>query len=282
MSHNISNPRKRKADDGDGAPDEQLTSSPSESPRPFTRSLPAHTRPGNKRVRSGLVGRRLALPRLLETLDAQQLRDVLASMCARHPQLTTEVEDTAPHPSVQSALAVLKKYEQDLQSAFPFGGDPSSDYAFNRVRQHFLALLEALADFTPHFLPPNETQSTQSLQFLDGATTIIHELPEWSSYQNQMHKQNAYEEMTAAWVMTVSESAKRAGGMQLVYGGWDQKIREHDQRSGGRLQAAVDELSRTGFAGTQSQAPSDNLAAIAQEMLSWAYGSGFPVRVGPW
>ena len=205
-------------------------------------------------------------------------------MCTRHPELATEVEFTVPRPSVTSALEVLKKYQQDLLSAFPFGGDPGSDYAYNRVRQQLLALLDALADFVPHFLPPHETQITQSLQFLDGATEIIHTLPDWHSFQNQMHKQNAYEEIAGAWALAVKEAAKRAGGMQLVYGGWDQTIKQHNAQAGGRLQEAVDELAGTGIAGGAGHGPhrGGEVSSIRQEMMNGTYGSSVPVRVGHW
>ena len=283
VSHNVSHSRKRKADDDEPSPEEAMSSSPSNSPSQFTRSLPAGIRLSNKRARSGPAGRPLGLPRLLETLDAQELRQVLQNMCTRHPDLVPELENTAPRPSVSSALTVLKKYEQDLSSAFPFGGDPASDYAYNRIKQPLMSLLDALADFTPHFLPPNETQPNQSLQFLDGTTEIVHRLPEWHSYQNQLHKQNAYEEIAGAWSFAIRESAKRAGGMQLVYGGWDQKIKEHNVRSGGRLQEAVDELAGSGVgADNQAEVRSADLNSLRQEMLSGTYGGSHPVRVGPW
>ena len=206
-------------------------------------------------------------------------------MCSHRPELATEVEHTAPRPSVASALVVLKNYQETLHSAFPFGGDPGSDYAYNRVRQQLLSLLDALQDFVPHFLPPHETQATHSLQFLDGATEIIHALPDWHSFQNQMHKQNAYEEIAGAWALAVKEAAKRAGGMQLVYGGWDQKMKEHNARAGGRLQEAVVELENTGIASSglgQAQGQRGEMSSIRQEMMNGTYGSNLPVTVGPW
>ena len=278
--------RKRKAEDDEPQAEDRMSSSPSNSPQYSNRSLPAqrHT----KKARSGLAGRPLALPRLLETLDAESLRGVLHSICSRHPEIGSEVEHTAPRPSVSSALNVLKTYEEALQSSFPFGGDQSSDYAYNRVRQPLMNLLEALADFTPHFLPPNETQATQSLNFLDGVTDIIHRLPNWSSFQNSLHKQNAYEEMSGAWALAIREAAKKAGGMQLQYGGWDQKLAKHNQQAGGKLQDAVNELNANiGWMGGQPPPQQqgnqkDDISLVRQELLSGTYGSNLPVRVGPW
>lgn len=279
--------KKRKAEDDEHQQDERMSQpSPSQSPSITTRSLPSQRQ--TKRPKSGIVGRPLALPRLLETLDAESLRGLLQSICARHPSIGSEVENTAPRPSVPSALDVLKRYEATLQSSFPFGGDPTSDYAYNRVRHALLNLLEALADITPHFLPPNETQASQSLDFLDNATDIIHRLPNWSSFQNNLHKQNAYEEISRAWSLAIREAAKRAGGVQLQYGGWDQKILKHNQQAQGKLHEAVNELNTHiswmgGSQYTQQVASrGDDISSVRQELLSGTYGSNYPVRVGPW
>lgn len=281
-----SSSKKRKAEDDEPQDNDRVMLSP--SPNFSARPLPSHR--NTKRTRAGLVGRPLALPRLLETLDAESLRGLLQSICQRHPDLGSEVEHTAPRPSVSSALSVLKNYESTLQSSFPFGGDSASDYAYNRVRQPLLALIDALTDFTPHFLPPNETQTTQSLTFLDGATNIVHDLPQWKSFQNSLHKQNAYEDLSAAWTLVIQEAAKRAGGIQLQYGGWDQKLNKHNQQSGGKLQDAVNELGNLiGWMGGQppvhqqgSRGGGDSLSSVRQELLSGTYGSNLPVHVGPW
>ena len=273
--------RKRKAED-----DEPYEVRILDSPALHTHSQPTHQRPLHKRSRTEPLGRPLSLPRLLETLDAESLRSTLHNLCTQHPSIAHEVEAIAPRPSVVSALSVLKSYEDRLQASFPFGGDHTSDYAYNRVRQPLLQLLDALTDYVPHFLPPNEPQPSQSLTFLDGATEIIHRLPNWHSFQNNLHKQEAFEEVCRAWIVAIQEAGKRAGGMQLKYEGWEQRLNKHNATSGGRLQEAMEELERAiGWIGSeQSQQAlrSDDLSAIRQELLSGSYGSGVPLRVGPW
>jgi len=274
--------KKRKADDDDLRSDDRMSASPTIG----SQALP--TQRLVKKPRSGLVGRPLALPRLLETLDADSLRAVLANICASHPQIGSEVIKAAPRPSVSSAIGVLKKYEAALQAAFPFGGNSSSDYAYLRVKGALLALLEALQEFTPQYLPGHEPQVTESLNFLDGATEIIHRLPNWESFQNSLHKQNAYEEIARAWTMVLKEAAKRAGGIQLQYGGWDEKLAKHNQQSNGKLQEAIDELGNIlGWMGGQQYSTHNNsrnsdINSVRQELLSGTYGSNLPVRVGPW
>jgi len=241
-----------------------------------------------KRMRSNISGRPLPLPRLLETLSPDEMRNLLQSICQRHPDISNEIVTTAPRPSIQSTLEVLAKYESSFQAAFPFGGRASSDYAYNRVRQQLDELLYSLKDFTPHFLPPNEQQPATSLAFLDGATDIIHRLPNWDTYQHNRHKQEAYEEMAKAWAIVIREAAKKAGGIQLQYGGWDEKIAKHNEISGGKMQEAVNELrGRLGWMGTEAPnsaataAPPDTMS-LRQQLLSGNYGAGSPASIGAW
>lgn len=231
-----------------------------------------------------MSGRPLPLPRLLETLDNAQLRTVLQTICERHPDIGREVVTSAPRPSVASALQVLGEYQQKLRAAVPFG-QSSSDYTYFRVKQPLVALVDAISDFTPQFLPPTEQQMNTSLQFLDGATKIIHELPDWESQQYRHHKDNAYDEISGAWAMVITEAAKRGGGFMLHTGGWDQRLAKHNQQSGGKLEQAMHAMAtQVGWMGNnQGAAPSAGLSepnSILNQLINGTYGS--PVRVGPW
>ena len=292
--------RKRKADDDDLRLDpsaslnpptstshDRVMSSPSPNlasstlPRPLKRPRPAFA-----------GGRSLALPRLLETLDADALRSTLRSLVEQHPPLALAIEKAAPRPTVSASLDVLHRYEQRLRDAFPFGGHRGSDYAFHRVRPALMALRDALADFTPHFLPPSPEASVEgALEWLDGATAVVARMPEWNAWANALVKTEAYEDIARAWVLVLREAAKRAGGMMLAYEGWDRKIRKHDADSAGKLQevvAVLDEIlawTGSGIAGPATQQAggrADERSSIRQELLSGTYGASVPVRVGPW
>ncbi len=269
--------RKRKADDEA----DEMSVSPSSSPAVQFRQL---SRPAKKVRSSDPTGRPLSLPRLLETLDVIQLRTVLQTICERQPEIAEEVVKGAPRPSVESALQVLNEYQTKLQAAFPYGGS-SSDYTYFRVRQPLLSLVDALADFTPQYLPPNEPQATVSLQFLDGATKLVHNLPEWESQSYRHHKENAYDEISKAWALVITEASKKGAGFALHSDGWDQTLAKHNQQSSGRLHTAmsamasnigwVDGNSNSGTSGAPS-----NTASILDQLVAGNYVS--PVRVGPW
>ncbi|KAI9714409.1 MAG: Tethering factor for nuclear proteasome sts1 [Bogoriella megaspora] len=282
--------RKRKADDDlhSRESDDRMSTSPSNSPSVGNRSLPHPIAHPIKRIRTNITGRPLTLPRLLETLSADEMRSLLKTICDRHSGLGQEVVAVAPKPSVQSALFVLSNYQTTLSRSFPFGNRPSSDYAYNRVRQALSDLLDALKEYTPNFLPPNESQASISLEYLDGVTNIIHNLPNWDNYQHNRHKAEAYEEIARAWALVIQEAAKRGGGIQLQYGSWDQKIMHHNQQSGGKMEDAVQELRSSlgwlepsgGEAG--SGAGQGDGASVREQLLAGTYGANLPVRVGPW
>ncbi|KAL2157719.1 hypothetical protein VTH06DRAFT_5202 [Thermothelomyces fergusii] len=268
--------RKRKADD------EEMSVSPVNSPAISSRQL---ARPSKKaRGGSDIAGRPLSLPRLLETLDITQLRTVLQTICERHPDIGREVVNDAPRPSVSSALQVLGDYQEKLRAAFPFG-ESSSDYTYFRVKQPLVALVDAISDFTPQFLPPVEQQPNISLQYLDAATKVIHDLPDWESQQYRHHKDNAYDEIAGAWALVISEAAKRGGGFVLHTGGWDQKLAKHNQQSGGKLAQAVSAMAAEvpWLGNNANTAPASGLSdsnSILNQLINGSYGS--PVRVGPW
>jgi protein Cut8 len=284
--------RKRKADDdlefgrstandgSGGGYDDNMSVSPTASPAIAPRII---ARPAKKVRGNEVSGRPLALPRLLETLDAQSLRNVLQSICERHPEIGTEVVASAPRPSVTSALGVLGQYQEKLRDAFPFGGNGGSDYAYNRVKFALTDLIDALIDFTSHYLPPNETQVTTSLSFLDGATKVVHDLPNWESSSHKHHKDNAYDEISKAWALVIIEASKKGGGFQLHNGEWDQKLAKHNEQSGGRMQVAVNALgSNLGWMGAGPTMDARDPGSIRNQLFSGTYGSNFPVRVGPW
>ncbi|RDL37800.1 Uncharacterized protein BP5553_05233 [Venustampulla echinocandica] len=270
--------RKRKADD-DGL-DDKMSISPQNSPAFTPRAI---ARPAKKVRANEVAGRPLSLSRLLETLDAQSLRSVLQTICERHPEIGTEVVSSAPRPSVASTLEVLSQYQEKLRDALPFGGNSSSDYAYNRVKQPLMDLIDALTDFTPHYLPPNESQTSISLNFLDSATKVVHELPEWDSQSHRHHKDNAYDEISKAWALVISEASKKGGGFQLHSGGWDQRLAKHNEQSGGRMQVAVNALgSNLGWMGGNSSTGANDRESIRNQLLSESYGTNLPVRVGLW
>jgi protein Cut8 len=178
----------------------------------------------------------------------------------------------------------LKDYQDKLRAAFPYGSS-TSDYTYFRVKQPLHALIDALADFTPQYLPPNEVQATISLQYLDGATKIVHSLPDWESQNYRHHKENAYDEISKAWALVIAEASKKGAGFVLHSNGWDQILAKHNQQSGGRLQFAMTTMAaNVGWIGGSphggTPSGSSNQASIVDQLLSG--NSGPRVNCAHW
>ncbi len=271
-----SSSRKRKASLSPSPEDDPMSTSPAMQ----NARLPTNTAPRSiKRARPNLTGKPLSIPRLLETLDAKSLRSVVQSLCDKHGSaIQEEIRQLAPRPSVSSTLQVLRDYQHTMNAAFPIGDNPGSDYSYNRVRQHLNTLLDALSDFTPQFLPPVETQSSTSLTYLDGVMDIIHGLPQWNSASHNLAKENAYEEIARAWGCVIREASKRGGGIQLQYGGWDDKLRRHNELAGGRLAEAVNELRQSLAWMAAGRVPGmdhpESQSSVRQQLFSGTYGPG--------
>jgi protein Cut8 len=217
------------------------------------------------------------------------MRQLLQNVCDQHPELQYEIVTKAPRPSIDSTLSVLTKYETSFRESFPLGNRTTSDYAYNRVKLHLQQLIEAVREYTPHFLPPHETQDGLSLAYLDSVTDMIHRLPDWDTYAHQRYKHEAYDEISKAWALVIREAAKRAGGFHLQFGGWDHKLVEHNQKSGGRMEEAVNELkAATGFlqaatpTGVAGAGVSDQRASIRQQLFSGTYGQQLGVGPSGW
>lgn len=272
--------RKRKA--SPSSEDDEMSTSPLVS----NARLPTLQPQSRKRIRTNVEGRPLSLDRLLETLDTDSLRSIIQALSDRNPTLRDEITQIAPRPSIQSTVSVLRQYLQKLMSSFPLDPNPRSDYCYDRVRPHWQALLNALADFTPHFLPPHEMQSSVSLDYLEAVTEIIHELPEWDTPSYNLAKRNAYEEISRAWAMVIREASKRGGGIQLQYSGWETKLRHHNERSGNLMMEAYNELiSALGWlrAGQQQQMAAQRNTSIRDELFGGTYGVEQPsMRTGMW
>lgn len=193
--------------------------------------------PHSKRTRNLPLGRPLPLSRLLGDMDKPGLQDLVKNLCERHPGLSNEVYEYAPKPTGAQALATLAGLERNVQTSFPFGGDIKGEYAYNRVQPHIRDLLNALMDYVPHFLPPNEEHALETLAFLDGATALISRLPDWHNINHSLAKREAYEEMNGAWIQGFKEASKRSSGVGAAP--YLEKLRAWNDVSGGHLESAV-------------------------------------------
>lgn len=183
------------------------------------------------------------LRRRLESLGHNQLLDLVESLVQNHPETHQSLRRLVPEITVERALRMLKEYHQRILDGLPYKDDPRGDYAYLRVEPHLRSFFEALADYTAAFLPAHSAENTvsgQALIFLDGATELIHSLPEWTSPVNNVLRNRAYHEIAQAWAIVLRG---RQGSMSFVLGeaaAWETRLTTHNRRADGRLGEALD------------------------------------------
>ena len=85
----------------------------------------------------------------------------------------------------------------------------------------------------------------------------------------------------------MKEASKRGGGIQLQYGGWQDKLRRHNEISGGKMQEAFEELM-TALGWLRPEQPNvghqqAQQQSIRQQLFSGTYGQEQPaIRAGRW
>ncbi|KAG5361769.1 Tethering factor for nuclear proteasome STS1 [Yarrowia sp. C11] len=233
-----SHSRKRRLSVSPEAGDSHMEhESPSKTPRQ-QHSQFVHKR---ARVARQLQSRPLPMSRLLSSLDQKTLVSLLEGICAQDDLVARQVMEVTPKPSVSSAIDTLSRALDQAFALFPYKGDHQNDYAFFRVRPALEEFLAELSDYLSHFLPPNETQVSNSFAFLDQATSLVHRMPQWSSAANNRLKEETYEHIDVAWALVCEEAAKRQRGSLAMsgVGNWLVRLEKHNELAGDRLKSSL-------------------------------------------
>lgn len=211
----------------------------------------------HKRQRNFLRSHALPVPLVIESLDKKGMQTLIDQLCQRHPEIAQEVGALAPKVTVNSAVEMLRNRLEVICRTIPLSSDPRGDYAFLRVKPLIDEFLDALRDYTSYFLPnpldPSSSavssfgQSTGTLSsttsntfaFLDKATELLTQLPEWDSPGNNHARSVAFDELCTAWIVAMRE-ASRAHPYGIVHDGWPHKLNLHNERCGGLLSEAVE------------------------------------------
>nr|3Q5X_A Chain A, Protein cut8 [Schizosaccharomyces pombe] len=194
----------------------------------------------SKRARQLPVGEQLPLSRLLQYSDKQQLFTILLQCVEKHPDLARDIRGILPAPSMDTCVETLRKLLINLNDSFPYGGDKRGDYAFNRIREKYMAVLHALNDMVPCYLPPYSTCFEKNITFLDAATNVVHELPEFHNPNHNVYKSQAYYELTGAWLVVLRQLEDRPVVPLLPL----EELEEHNKTSQNRMEEALNYLKQ--------------------------------------
>lgn len=188
----------------------------------------------NARVSKGIGKPSISLRRRLDALDRNQLAMLVEHLVDQQPDVAQTVDDLVPHITVPQALGVLKQYQQDLKSHIPLG-DPQGEYAFLRVRPHYTSFFVALADYTVSFLECENNDIGKVLEFLDGATALVHDVPRWNSASNNQLLQRAYQELEQAWLQALEKANGNSPFAFMAGAAWESRFQAHCKKSKGAM-----------------------------------------------
>lgn len=200
----------------------------------------------SKRARVDASWSGVPLMRRLETMSKEQLQTLVADLAKNDPSMHDIIEQHVPQLSIASCKDTIARLETEFHQQFPLGNDPTSDYAYCRVRPAYMTLLSSLADFIPYFLPQPDHHvfPMDSLEFLDFCTRVVHRIPQFQSAPDNYPKETCYIDLCDAWIMSLQMSLDRVGYWGFVNSGWLKKIDEHDKESEGKFARVVASLHR--------------------------------------
>ncbi|CAK7903089.1 tethering factor for nuclear proteasome Sts1p [[Candida] anglica] len=200
MHNNNNNPRKRR----------QHEEESNRVHKPTTRkSFPiVQTKMNNinhKRLKTPkILGQQLPLNRVIEVLDKPALQELLQNLIKLHPEVSETVTKLAPKATLVDSLNLIKSKYDCIFNHLPYKCDVESDYSYLRIKPYLNEFFHCLSDFILNNLPPIESNSSNSLKFLDNITNLIHNLPNFVNNEFQYTKMMAYDQVVNCWLIILS------------------------------------------------------------------------------
>lgn len=195
-----------------------------------------------------ILGQPLPTNRIVEVLEKKNLQILLNNLISLHPEITNDVYNCAPKPTVSDSVKILSLKIENIISSLPYKVDPTSEYSYLRVKPLIEDFLSALSDYTLNFLPPVESLPANSLEFLDDATNLLHKLPDFEKSSNNYFKNLAYEQLSHTWCICLKEFIKSSNSttgchaslLLLINNNWDSKLKKHNELSNNKLTSVVE------------------------------------------
>lgn len=194
-----------------------------------------------------ILGQPLPTQRIFEVLDKKNLQVLLNNLINLHPEITDDIYKCAPKPTVINSIEILHSKIESIKSTLPYRVESSSEYSYLRVKPLIEDFLNALSDYTLQFLPPIELNPLNSLDFLDQATSLLHELPNFAKHSNNYFKDMAYEQLSHTWCNCLKEFIKgtncstgSSGILILINNNWELKLKKHNELANGKLNSIVE------------------------------------------
>lgn len=218
----------------------------------------AHWRTKRARHVPEVVGERLSLDRILESLDKKGLQQLVMNLISEKPELAQEVSSLSPKVTCKDAINTLKGKLQLVNDNMPYKVEPSSDYAFLRVKPFVVDFFQTLSDYTLNYLPPVENDLTVSIQFLlEFLTDVLPRLPHFETVEFRYYHNLTTDKLNTILkdVITQFVGDKKQNILLVINENWLNKFEHVNELNDNHFSTAVELLKQELDAYQNSGAP---------------------------
>lgn len=197
-----------------------------------------------KRYKKEAAAKR-TLTYLLDSLQRDQLLEVIEKVSDENPQLRSRFLEAVPRPTLASVSFAFSNLEKRVHEAFPFYRDgPARDrYSFTRVRPKLLELQESVFQYAEHFISAESEMPSIIFNFLKLASDLGHRLPDWDHGPDNQIKKDYYAKLVQHWNVAIELAATKMEtgklfGRALVTE-WATELHRHNQLSNGAFESSI-------------------------------------------
>ncbi|KAI9322579.1 Cut8 six-helix bundle-domain-containing protein [Dichotomocladium elegans] len=219
---------------------------------------------------------------VLDQLASNDLVKIMLMIYSHHPELRQEIMDNLPAPSFQNAADAIKNSVKRLNDSFPYNrnGESRNAYTFSRVRVPLVDLIDTIKHYCQYFTTSHIIFTPTSFEFLNFATEVAHDLPDWDEQEQNVLKYDLYHDLNTFWTRAIQSAASKLREGETyntqTITEWTKQLVYHNNRTKGMFSMALNEFtSRLGFLITppRLEAPICKDAAVDNNMVRPVFSS---------
>lgn len=195
-----------------------------------------------------IIGQPLPIDRMIDTLNKQDLSDLITRLIDSRPDITADVMRLSPKLSVEDCVRCLKEKVDEIEGNLPYKVDPVSEYAFLRVKCLCFGFFQSLSDYILNFLPPVNNGTVDILDFLTKfLLEVLYKLPAFENGEFKYYFNLTIDKINHIYVDSLSKfiQEKQANIYILLDGGWSKDIQEINRLNNGEFTRVCNFLEST-------------------------------------
>lgn len=202
-----------------------------------------------KRIKSDkVIGQPLSIDRMIDTLNKQDLSELISKLIDSRPDITADVIRLSPKLSAEDCVRCLREKVDKIVGSLPYKVDPVSEYAFLRVKSLCFDFFQSLSDYILNFLPPVNNDTVDILDFLTKfLLQVLYRLPAFENGEFNHYYRLTIDKINHIYVESLSKfiQEKQANIYILLDGGWSKDIEEINRLNNGDFARVCNFLEST-------------------------------------